>query len=219
MHELISVSLEYQIQKVEDMTRKTSQLERQYLYFAKAELLRHKRGKSEEVTELLMKAVHITLPQFDGKTPLYDNLLTFDEIMIINAIAVQYAENRKQTDSLKLGYWLKQYMEQRVLDSRQKAAKYPVIVYDISNWLALSKEYEQAYKICDEGVAFCVKYGNLVMLPLLIYNKACALAELCRKDEAKKYFAQSITLFEIMKLDEKARRATDWCKSQYDIEL
>lgn len=57
------------------------------------------------------------------------------------------------------------------------------------------------------------------MLPLLIYNKACALAELCRKDEAKKYFAQSITLFEIMKLDEKARRATDWCKSQYDIEL
>lgn len=58
--------LEYQIQKVEDMTRKTSQLERQYLYFAKAELLRHKRGKSEEVTELLMKAVHITLPQFDG---------------------------------------------------------------------------------------------------------------------------------------------------------
>lgn len=159
------------------------------------------------------------MPQFDGKTPLYDNLLTFDEIMIINAIAVQYAENRKQTDSLKLGYWLKQYMEQRVLDSRQKAAKYPVIVYDISNWLALSKEYEQAYKICDEGVAFCVKYGNLVMLPLLIYNKACALAELCRKDEAKKYFAQSITLFEIMKLDEKARRATDWCKSQYDIEL
>ena len=61
--------------------------------------------------------------------------------------------------------------------------------------------------------------GNLVMLPLLIYNKACALAELCRKDEAKKYFAQSITLFEIMKLAEKARRATDWCKSQYDIEL
>ena len=80
--------LERQIQKVEDMTRKTSQLERQYLYFAKAELLRHKKGKSEEVTELLLKAVHITLPQFDGKTPLYDNLLTFDEIMIINALSL-----------------------------------------------------------------------------------------------------------------------------------
>lgn len=211
--------LERQIQKVEDMTRKTSQLERQYLYFAKAELLRHKKGKSEEVTELLLKAVHITLPQFDGKTPLYDNLLTFDEIMIINAIAVQYAENHKEEDSLKLGYWLKQYMEQRILDSRQKAAKYPVIVYDISNWLALGQQYEQAYKVCNEGVAFCVKYGNLVMLPLLIYNKACSLAELNRKDEAKKYFTQSVTLFEIMKLDEKACRAADWCKSHYGIEL
>ena len=211
--------LERQIQKVEDMTRKTSQLERQYLYFAKAELLRHKKGKSEEVTELLLKAVHITLPQFDGKMPLYDNLLTFDEIMIINAIAVQYAENHKEEDSLKLGYWLKQYMEQRILDSRQKAAKYPVIVYDISNWLALGQQYEQAYKVCNEGVAFCVKYGNLVMLPLLIYNKACSLAELNRKDEAKKYFTQSVTLFEIMKLDEKACRAADWCKSHYGIEL
>ena len=197
--------LERQIQKVEDMTRKTSQLERQYLYFAKAELLRHKKGKSEEVTELLLKAVHITLPQFDG--------------MIINAIAVQYAENHKEEDSLKLGYWLKQYMEQRILDSRQKAAKYPVIVYDISNWLALGQQYEQAYKVCNEGVAFCVKYGNLVMLPLLIYNKACSLAELNRKDEAKKYFTQSVTLFEIMKLDEKACRAADWCKSHYGIEL
>ena len=211
--------LERQIQKVEDMTRKTSQLERQYLYFAKAELLRHKKGKSEEVTELLLKAVHITLPQFDGKTPLYDNLLTFDEIMIINAIAVQYAENHQEEDSLKLGYWLKQYMEQRILDSRQKAAKYPVIVYDISNWLALGQQYEQAYKVCNEGVAFCVKYGNLVMLLLLIYNKACSLAELNRKDEAKKYFTQSVTLFEIMKLDEKACRAADWCKSHYGIEL
>ena len=67
--------------------------------------------------------------------------------MIINAIAVQYAENHKEEDSLKLGYWLKQYMEQRILDSRQKAAKYPVIVYDISNWLALGQQYEQAYKV------------------------------------------------------------------------
>lgn len=63
--------LEYQIQKVEDMTRKTSQLERQYLYFAKAELLRHKRGKSEEVTELLMKAVILLCLNLVEKTPLY----------------------------------------------------------------------------------------------------------------------------------------------------
>ena len=31
------------------------------------------------------------MPDFDGKNPLRNNLLTFDEIMIINAIAILHA--------------------------------------------------------------------------------------------------------------------------------
>lgn len=99
--------LEKQIQKVEGLTKKTSHLERQYLYFAKAELLRKKNGASDEVYELLMKAIHVTLPQFDGKTPLRENLLTFDEIVIINSIAFKHAREQHLDIALKLGYWLK----------------------------------------------------------------------------------------------------------------
>ena len=45
--------------------------------------------------ELYMKAIHITLPNFDGKKPLRNNLLTFDEIMIINSIAILYSNTRE----------------------------------------------------------------------------------------------------------------------------
>lgn len=211
--------LEKQIQKVEGLTKKTSHLERQYLYFAKAELLRKKNGASDEVYELLMKAIHVTLPQFDGKTPLRENLLTFDEIVIINSIAFKHAREQHLDIALKLGYWLKEYMEERMMDSKQKTAKYPVIVYNLSLWLTQTREFDKVEQVADEGVGFCIQYGNLIMLPLLLYNKACALAELDRNKEAKKYFAQSVVLFEIMKKDEKARQAADWCKNNYGIEL
>lgn len=42
-----------------------------------------------------MKAIHITLPDFDGKKPLRNNLLTFDEIMIINSIAILYSNDER----------------------------------------------------------------------------------------------------------------------------
>ena len=58
-----------------------------------------------------MKAIHITLPDFDGKNPLRKNLLTFDEIMIINAIAILYVNNDEIMTAIQLDMWLKEYME------------------------------------------------------------------------------------------------------------
>ena len=74
-------------------------------------------------------------------------------------------------------------------------------------------------QIAEEGVEFCIKYGNLVILPRLLFNKACALAELGQKGEAVKYFRQSVVLFETMKQNERACRAADYCKNNYGIEF
>ena len=72
-----------------------------------------------------MKAIHITLPDFDGKKPLRNNLLTFDEIMIINSIAILYSnDERNIMDAIHLDLWLKEYMENRIVDGRMKTANY-----------------------------------------------------------------------------------------------
>ncbi len=60
--------------------------------------------------EYYMKAIHITLPDFDGKSPLRNNLLTFDEIMIINAIAILHADLGEIVVAVQLDMWLKEYM-------------------------------------------------------------------------------------------------------------
>ncbi len=209
--------LKHQIYRMESMVQSGTKLERQYLLFAKGELLRQSDGEDSEVMDLLMKAIHLTLPEFDSFTPLTNNLLTFDEIMIINAIAIQHAKMGRIKAALGLGFWLRSYMRDKVVDGKLKTAKYPMILYNLSNWLATVERYVDALNVADECVDFCIKFGNLVVLPFGVFNKACALAELGKKDEAKKYFAQSIAVFETIKKFEQAQMAIDWCTEHYEI--
>lgn len=211
--------LEQQIKKMERLVVGKKELERQYLFFAQGELLRQRGGDEEAVMDLLMRAIHVTLPGFDGRTPLKNNLLTFDEIIIINSIATQYAERSRIEDALRLGFWLKDYMEEKVVDGKMKTAKYPVILYNLSNWLGETERFKDALRMADIGIDFCIRYGHLLTLPLLMFNKACSLAELRRFEEAKKFFAQSVTVFEAMKQYNRAKMATDWCKKHYEIKL
>lgn len=213
------VELEKQIKRVEELTKDTSELEKQCLLLAKGELLRQRDGDDESAMSLFMDAIHITMPNFDGKTPLKSNLLTFDEVTIINSIAVLHAKNEQMKAALQLGFWLEEYMENHVVDGKMKTAKYPMILYNLSNWLAKEMRYKDALEMAELGVDFCIKYGNLVALPMLVFNKGSALAELGQIDESRKYFTQSITIFETMKRNDKVKVATDWCKTHYNIEF
>lgn len=133
------LKIETQIRIVEKMIKETSGLEHQCLYFAKGELARQRDKNSEKAMELYMNAIHITLPEFDGKNPLRNNLLTFDEIMIINAIAILYGENEQSMIAIKLDMWLKEYMENKIIDGKMKIAKYPMILNNLSYWFGGNK--------------------------------------------------------------------------------
>lgn len=59
--------LEKQIDVVEKMAQNASELEHQCLYFAKGELARQKEKDDAMAMEYYLKAIRITLPDFDGK--------------------------------------------------------------------------------------------------------------------------------------------------------
>lgn len=211
--------IEEQIDIVEKLTQNTSELERQSLFWAKGELATQKYGNDCEAMDCFMKAVQITLPDFDGKNPLRNHLLTFDEITIINSIAVRHGENGDLLTAIQLDMWLKEYMENKIIDGRMKTAKYPMILYNLSYWLGEENCHNEALKMAEQGVDFCVKYGNLPAFPILMFNQGAALAELERYDEAKKCFLQSITIFEAMKKPSQVQTAIDWCREHYKIEF
>lgn len=215
------VKLEKQIERLERLigNKTKSNLQQQYLVFAKGVLKKGQGAASQEVMELFMQAIHMTLPDFDGVNPVRANLLTYHEITIINNIAILYAQENRMEEALGLGCWLKEYMEKSMIDSDEKTIKYPMILYNLSNWLGKLSRLEEAQQIAETGIDFCIQYGNLVMLPLLISNKACILAEMGRLEEATKFFTQATVIFEATKQESHARKTADLCKKIYGIEI
>ena len=203
--------LEEQIAKVEKLTEGSSELEQQSLLWAKGKLAAQKYKDNSAAMKLFMKAIHITLPDFDGRTPLRNHLLTFDEITIINSIAVRYAQNGEYMSAIKLNMWLKDYMESRIVDGKMKTAKYPMILYNLSNWFGEEACHKEALKMADEGIDFCIKYGNLVIFPALILNKGVALIEMGQQADGEEYLHQAITIYKAMKKSEKVKLIMEWC--------
>ena len=212
--------LKEHISLVENLATDASELEHQCLYFAKGELARQKDKDDKKAMEMYMKAIHITLPDFDGKSPLRNNLLTFDEIMIINSISILYSNDEKNImNAIHLDMWLKEYMENKIVDGKMKTAKYPMILYNLSCWLGVENCHAEALKMAEQGINFCIEYGNLAFFPLLILNKGVALAELNQLDEAKQYLHQAVTVLSAVKRMDLVKIVNDWCGLQYHIDF
>lgn len=212
--------IEKQIEVVEKLAVNTTELEHQCLYFAKGELARQKEKDDKKAMEMYMKAIHITLPDFDGKNPLRNNLLTFDEIMIINSIAILYANRENDImNAIELDMWLKVHMENKIMDGKMKTAKYPMILYNLSNWFGNKEFHVEALKMTELGVDFCIQYGNLAFFPILVVNKGVALAEIGKIEDARKCLHQAIAIFEAMKQVDHVQPVIDWCKIHYKMDI
>lgn len=212
--------IEKQIEVVEKLAVNTTELEHQCLYFAKGELARQKEKDDKKAMEMYMKAIHITLPDFDGKNPLRNNLLTFDEIMIINSIAILYANRENDImNAIELDMWLKVHMENKIMDGKMKTAKYPMILYNLSNWFGNKEFHVEALKMVELGVDFCIQYGNLAFFPILVVNKGVALAEIGKIEDARKCLHQAIAIFEAMKQVDHVQPVIDWCKIHYKMDI
>lgn len=226
LDEMVCNIMHREYDKLEENSRKLEELigegeapEHQYLVFAKCILNERHGASDEEVMEQLMQAIHMTLPEFDGVTPLETNLLTYNEITIINNIASMHAKKERYEEALALGLWLKHYMEEHVIDGSEKRSKYPMIVYNLSNWFGRMGKSEESLKEAEEGINFCVGHGCLHVLPVLVFNKGCALAELNDIEGAKEAFCQSVVLFEMTGQEERVTRTAELCKEHYGIEL
>lgn len=193
--------------------------EKQYYLYAKGVLLLGETQEYEKAMECYKKAIHITLPEFNGIDPLERNLLTFDEIAIINAIASVHAKEGRLKEAIALGKWLKTYMESKVVDENEKKEKYPLILCNLSNWLGKSHQYWDVIEMADCGIHFCIKTGTLHCFPNLIYNKACALAEVGELKSAEKFFAQAIVLFECIGNNKVGNQVVAMCKEEYHMDI
>lgn len=192
-------------------------LEEQYVCFARI-LIRKNRGESaEHILEQLLEAIRMTIPDFDG-VHIRARLLTFHEISILNNIGCTYHVMGNVWDALRLLFELKEYMEEHTMDGQEMPVKYLMILQNLSSWMGQQGQYQEALKLCQRGIECCVEYGKLHTFPMLLCNKACALAELGQYDMSRECFEQSIAVFAAMSQHERAEQVRAYAKTHYGIQ-
>lgn len=190
------------IEKLEPMLGRNSNLEKQYIFFAKANIYLHKTGNHEKFFKMLLETIWMTMEDFQPGKGIERRLLTFHEITILDNIAIELYNGGRREEALMLLYQLKEYMETHIIDEEEKARKYPLIIYNIATMLGTMDKHEEVYELCGQGKTFCVEHNKLIALPYLITNMAYAAAETKRDSEVRKLFHQAIVLFELCNKEE-----------------
>lgn len=207
------------IEELEKRIGDKDELDKQYILFAKANVLKRRGGEKEVVLSMLTEAIKMTMYDYKENATLKNRLLTFNEITILNGIALEYYSMDKKEFSLRLLYDLKEYLEQHVIDEEEKAKKYPMIVYNITKIIGEFGRYGEAYKLCDEAIDFSVKHNKLAVLPYLITNQACAAAELNNISEAESLFKQAIAIFNVCKKQRELENIREEAAVRYGVKI
>lgn len=207
------------VENLEGRLGRNSELERQYIDFAKARIFMNKTGDHEKFFEMLLATIRMTIADFEPERGIQRRLLTFHEITILNNIATELYNNGKKEEGLKLLYELKEYMDTHIIDEEEKAKKYPFIVYNITTRLGMENRFIEAYNLCNHAISFCIEHNKLMILPYLLTNKASAAAELNKLLEAKELFYQAIVLFSICKMEDRVQKIKSDVLLRYGLEL
>lgn len=205
-------------EKLQKASRKeySLKLEEQYVCFARILVCKNRGESLANILERLLGAIRMTLPDFDG-IHIRTRLLTFHEISILNNIGCTYHAMGKVWDALQLLFSLKEYIEEHTVGGQELSVKYLMILQNLSSWMGQEGHYKKALELCQTGIDFCIEYGKLHTFPMLLCNKACALAELGQYDVSKESFYQSIALFEAMSQHDCAEQVRKYAESHYGI--
>lgn len=133
-------------------------------------------------------------------------LLTFDEMTIWNNIAIQYKRMKQYKRAHAIWSGLCEYLNEREVDSEERANLYPIIVYNQAELYALEHVYAEAIQNSESGISVCVEFGKLFPLPYLLWQKGRELKELGDQHASEEYIRKSELLWNIM--NKKPRERT-----------
>jgi len=144
----------------------------QLILTAKASTAFHQK-EYNEVLKYALEAIKISKPSFD-ENEIDTYILFFDEIWLINQIAVAHFFITSIERSTEILLKLKNSLDKNYTDDEEKSKTYVRILYNLTDTLGLLKRYDECREYCRSGIAICKKYDNYFYhLPLFWFNMAC----------------------------------------------
>ena len=153
------------------------------------------RYSAEEQLQMLMKALRMTAPHFDLEE-ISKGLYSFEEVKIINQIAVTYAGNGQRRRAIDILRQLMKYVQKHYQNILQSGGLLPLISYNYARELAANKQYEDAIEIAELGRQSCVTYGHYQFLPGVLAIMASCYHFLEKDEESEALYHQAYYLYQ-----------------------
>lgn len=189
------------LDEYEKLISETSKIDQQFFQLYQT-LLNIKQYTREELQLRFESALRLTCPSYS--TNRLPHVLSYEEIILLNNIAVSYdvPETRHQTiDILRA---LKSYYDNHVINSEEALRTQPMILYNLSKVLGLAGHYDECLEICDQGIRLARNTGRCSYLGRTLYNRAWVLTKRNKDGDlaaAAQTAAQALNFFEIMNDD------------------
>ncbi len=127
----------------------------------------------QEKLDALLTALQLTCPKFNQKElPI---ILSYEEIILVNDIAVYQAESGQLDSGISLLYQLKMNYERHMVNQEETLRTQLMVLYNLSKYLGNAERYDECIEICDLGIRISRETKKCTQLDKLLYNKAWAL--------------------------------------------
>lgn len=187
------------LSELEGMVSESDHLTQQFIIHCKIVL-----GKEagvpytpKEELNLLMKAIRLTVPRFDIEK-INDSLYFFNEIKIINQIALAYSHIGEPETALYIFRQLLRYIETHNHDIYKSAGYLPLVAHNYSRELAISGRYREAIKIGEKGWKHSLKYQHYTFLGRLLHTMAGCYHFLGDNEKSKYLFQLAYAFYQIV---------------------
>ena len=163
----------------------------------------------EKAQEILFEAIGITIPHFNEERA-HECLLGHCDIEVLKLIADIYFENGRQRKAIKLLKNMVKAVKTYYISSYNQARAQCFIQYQLANYLGKIGKNKKALRVCEEALERAQVHRLFELLPLINFNKACALYYTGKDTEAKELIIQVHACYVIHGKKDKASEVEDF---------
>jgi transcriptional regulator with XRE-family HTH domain len=183
------------LKELEEITEDDDIITKQFILRTKV-ILGNQDGQYsfEERIDMLMEAIHMTVPRFN-LDEINSLIYTFDEVKIINQIALTYSRMGEHKKAVDIYRQLLKYIQNRYQNILQSGGLLPLVSHNYAQELSLCKRYEEAIEIAELGWKSCIMYGHYQQLPGVISIMAECYFYLDQQEKSVELYRQAYYVY------------------------
>ena len=159
------------LEEFRDLLSNPTHVDKQFLSLYNT-LLNQKTLSNEEKLEQFENALRLTCPKY--QTCFIPKILSYEEIILLNNIAICYDVRGERSRTIDMLYAIKNYYERQVISSDEALRTQTMILYNLSKALGLEARYDECIEVCNQAIRIARRTGRCQDLGKTMFNYAWA---------------------------------------------